>query len=73
VVVIEHDMPLVTSVADRLVALDQGRVVTEGRAEQVLAHPDVVASYLGTSDAVINRSGTRVGAASAAPAGGEPR
>jgi branched-chain amino acid transport system ATP-binding protein len=55
-VVIEHDMPLVTAVADRLVALDQGRLVTEGPPADVLAHPHVVASYLGTSDAVINRS-----------------
>jgi ABC-type branched-subunit amino acid transport system ATPase component/MFS family permease len=55
-VVIEHDMPLVTAVADRLVALDQGRLVTEGAPADVLAHPHVVASYLGTSDAAINRS-----------------
>jgi branched-chain amino acid transport system ATP-binding protein len=55
-VVIEHDMPLVTAVSDRLVALDQGRLVTEGPPAEVLRHPHVVASYLGTSDAVINRS-----------------
>jgi ABC-type branched-subunit amino acid transport system ATPase component len=55
-VVIEHDMPLVTAVSDRLVALDQGRLVTEGPPPEVLGHPHVVASYLGTSDAVINRS-----------------
>jgi branched-chain amino acid transport system ATP-binding protein len=55
-IVIEHDMPLVTAVSDRLVALDQGRLVTEGPAARVLTHPQVVASYLGTSDAAINRS-----------------
>jgi branched-chain amino acid transport system ATP-binding protein len=71
VVVIEHDMPLVTSIADRLVALDQGRVLAEGAAAEVLAHPEVVASYLGTSDAVINRSGTTTGAAGAVHARGE--
>ena len=59
VVVIEHDMPLVTAVADRLVALDQGRVLTEGPPAQVLQHPEVVASYLGTDEAVIARSGAR--------------
>jgi ABC-type branched-subunit amino acid transport system ATPase component/predicted MFS family arabinose efflux permease len=55
-VVIEHDMPLITSVSDRLVALDQGRVVTEGPPDDVLAHPDVVASYLGSGTAA-HRSG----------------
>ena len=58
VVVIEHDMPLLASVADRLVALDGGRVVTDGDVESVLHHPEVVASYLGTTAGVIARSGS---------------
>ena len=57
--VIEHDMPLVTSVADRLIAMDQGSVIAEGDPDAVLTHPDVVASYLGTNDAVLARSGAR--------------
>lgn len=57
VVVIEHDMPLLSSVADRLIALDGGRVVTDGDVETVLHHPEVVASYLGTTAGVIARSG----------------
>ena len=71
VVVIEHDMPLITTVADRLVALDQGRVLAAGRPNEVLAHPGVVASYLGRTDAVINRSGTRAGAVGVGHARGE--
>jgi branched-chain amino acid transport system ATP-binding protein len=47
IVLIEHDMPLLTSVADRLLALDTGAVVTDGSADEVLSHPQVVASYLG--------------------------
>ena len=47
-VVVEHDMPLVTAVSDRVVALDLGRVVAEGTPDEVLSHPEVVASYLGT-------------------------
>jgi ABC-type branched-subunit amino acid transport system ATPase component len=58
-IVIEHDMPLITSVSDRMLALDQGRVVTEGSSEEVLHHPEVVASYLGNTDEVIARSGAR--------------
>jgi len=56
-VVIEHDIPLVSTISDRLLALDQGRVVTTGAPAAVLAHPDVVRSYLGTDAAALARSG----------------
>ncbi len=56
-VVIEHDMPLVTALADRLVALDLGRVLTEGPPLEVLEDPRVVAAYLGGDAAVVARSG----------------
>jgi branched-chain amino acid transport system ATP-binding protein len=58
-VVIEHDIPLVSSISDRLVALDMGQVIATGRPDDVLVHPQVVESYLGTSSAAIQRSGTR--------------
>jgi branched-chain amino acid transport system ATP-binding protein len=54
--VIEHDMPLVTAVADRLVAMDQGRVIAEGPPRTVVTHPDVIASYLGTSEDTLARA-----------------
>jgi ABC-type branched-subunit amino acid transport system ATPase component/MFS family permease len=57
-VVIEHDIPLVSSIADRLVALDQGRVIAVGPPADVLAHANVVESYLGTDAAALARSGT---------------
>jgi branched-chain amino acid transport system ATP-binding protein len=46
---IEHDLPLVTSVSDRVVALDVGRVLSEGDAAHVVNDPSVVESYLGTN------------------------
>ena len=55
-VVIEHDISLISSIADRLVALDEGAVVTDGPPSEVLAHPAVVESYLGTSTHTVNRS-----------------
>ena len=55
--VIEHDMPLVTSIADRIAALESGRVVTMGRPAEVVNHPDVIASYLGADATAIRRSG----------------
>jgi branched-chain amino acid transport system ATP-binding protein len=57
--VIEHDVPLLTSIADRMIALDLGEVVAEGSPADVVRHPRVVASYLGESEAVVARSGKR--------------
>jgi ABC-type branched-subunit amino acid transport system ATPase component/MFS family permease len=57
--VIEHDLPLLSSVADRIVALDLGAVIADGRPDQVVNDPAVVASYLGTSEATIARSGAQ--------------
>ena len=58
--VIEHDMPLLSGLCDRLVAMELGAVLVEGAPDDVLEHPDVIASYLGTDAAAINRSGAAV-------------
>lgn len=54
---IEHDMPLITAVADRLVALDRGLVIAAGLSATVLRDPAVISSYLGDNSAAIGRSG----------------
>ena len=59
--VIEHDMPLLSGLCDRLVAMELGSVLVEGPPAEVLEHPAVVASYLGTDAAAINRSGAVLG------------
>jgi branched-chain amino acid transport system ATP-binding protein len=56
-VVIEHDMPLLAGIADRMVALDQGNLLFEGTSDEVLHNPMVIASYLGENQKVIARSG----------------
>ena len=55
--VIEHDMALLSVLCDRLVAMELGSVIATGPPDEVLSSPAVVASYLGTDDAVIRRSG----------------
>lgn len=56
-VVIEHDIPLLMSLADRVVAMESGRVVMIGRPDEVRADPGVIASYLGADPLAIERSG----------------
>ncbi len=58
-VVVEHDMALMANLCDALVALKTGRVIAEGTPAEVLAHPDVISSYLGTDEAFLARSGAR--------------
>ena len=51
VLLIEHDMPLVMSVSDRVYCLEAGVVIAEGTPAEVRANPLVIASYLGAEDA----------------------
>jgi ABC-type branched-subunit amino acid transport system ATPase component/predicted MFS family arabinose efflux permease len=46
---IEHDMGLTRALADRIAALDTGALVTVGLPDEVLRHPRVVESYLGSA------------------------
>ena len=54
--VIEHDMPLITSLSDSIVALDLGAVLVQGPPQRVLSDDRVVAAYLGSDPQTIRRS-----------------
>jgi branched-chain amino acid transport system ATP-binding protein len=51
VLLIEHDMSLVTRIAQRIAVLDFGCKITEGTPDEIKRHPDVIAAYLGTEEA----------------------
>ncbi len=58
--VVEHDMSLLAAICDRMVALELGEVIAEGRPADVLNHQRVIDSYLGTDNATIERSNLTV-------------
>ena len=51
-------MPMVMSISDRIYCLEAGLVIAEGAPESVRNDPAVIASYLGTDQRAIHRSGT---------------
>ena len=57
-IVIEHDMPMIMALSDRVYCLEAGQVIAEGTPTEVRNDPRVVASYLGTDTRAIDRSDT---------------
>ena len=50
VLLIEHNMRVVMGVSQRVHVLDGGKTITHGTPEEIQAHPEVIAAYLGTHE-----------------------
>src|SRR5438046_7878630 len=59
ILIVEHDMPLLMGLCDRMYALEIGRVIAEGTPDEIRHDDRVVASYLGTEETAITRSGKK--------------
>jgi branched-chain amino acid transport system ATP-binding protein len=47
ILLIEHDMNFTLSIADRIIVMDEGKVIAEGKPNQIKNNPKVLAAYLG--------------------------
>lgn len=56
--IIEHDMPMIMAMSDRVYCLELGAIIAEGEPNAVRNDPAVIASYLGTDQRAIERSGS---------------
>lgn len=50
ILLIEHDMSLVMNICERIVVIDYGEVIAEGRPEEIAHNPKVIAAYLGEQE-----------------------
>ncbi|MHB8593651.1 MAG: branched-chain amino acid ABC transporter ATP-binding protein/permease [Acidimicrobiales bacterium] len=67
IVLVEHNLPLVTGLADVIYVLDHGRVIASGAPDAIRSDPEVIRSYIGDSAQAVERKGpTRVELAASA-------
>jgi sulfate-transporting ATPase len=50
IILVEHDVALMMTVCDRLIAIDFGKTIAQGTPAQIRSDPQVIASYLGEPD-----------------------
>jgi ABC-type branched-subunit amino acid transport system ATPase component len=55
-IVVEHDLPMILAISDRIYCMEAGAVIASGTPDEIRADEAVVASYLGTDTRAIQRS-----------------
>jgi branched-chain amino acid transport system ATP-binding protein len=55
ILMVEHNMKVIATIADRITVLQRGAVLAEGRYEEVSRNPQVMEAYMGTTDSCRGR------------------
>ncbi|MBS0607850.1 MAG: ABC transporter ATP-binding protein, partial [Proteobacteria bacterium] len=50
ILMVEHNMKVISTIADRITVLQRGAVLAEGSYEEVSSNPQVMEAYMGTTD-----------------------
>ena len=50
IILVEHQMPVVMGVSDRVVVVNKGQVLAQGTPQEMRVHPEVIAAYLGVQE-----------------------
>jgi branched-chain amino acid transport system ATP-binding protein len=50
IIIVEHNMPVIMQLSDRIQALNYGQIIAEGKPEEIRGNPEVIEAYLGKSD-----------------------
>ncbi len=72
-VVVDHDIPMLMGLVDRVYVMALGRIIAKGPPDVVRNDPAVIAAYLGTDERAIERSGVVARPATTAVANGSTR
>ena len=68
IMLIEHDMPTIMALSDRVIVMESGRILAEDVPDRIVHNPAVLLSYLGTDTIAIQRSGATPSSPVVAPA-----